>query len=360
MTATQLQFRRGTAAQMATFAGAPGEVVVDTTNNRIVVCDGATAGGFPAAKLSEVPALLSYQGSGFVNRFRNGTFDVWQRGASGSVTTSGGSTADGWIVVPTGASLSWQQGAPPSTGGVPPPTGSDYFLYLSGAAGITDVVVKQRIEGSIAAVLAGKQVTVQLAVNSGLGSPPTPTLTVKHPNAQDNFSALTTDVGAVALQGLSPNAWVVLSYTFTAPSVAGNGLEISWDFGALASTALAIGQADIRATPGVATGLNSSPPLPELRPISVETMMCQRHYMQLTASARTYLQASAFYDVSFGFLPMRVTPTANLVTAGIRGNLGGSPTMTPLGPSSVRLEISANVTGDTYDLGDVWSLTAEL
>lgn len=47
MTATQLQFRRGSAAQMATFTGAVGEVVVDTTNNRVVVQDGATVGGWP-------------------------------------------------------------------------------------------------------------------------------------------------------------------------------------------------------------------------------------------------------------------------------------------------------------------------
>lgn len=50
----QLQLRRGNGAQVAAFTGAPGEVVVDTTNNRIVVQDGATAGGFAAAKLSEV------------------------------------------------------------------------------------------------------------------------------------------------------------------------------------------------------------------------------------------------------------------------------------------------------------------
>ncbi len=48
MTATQIQFRRGSAAQMATFTGAVGEVVVDTTNNRVVVQDGATAGGWPS------------------------------------------------------------------------------------------------------------------------------------------------------------------------------------------------------------------------------------------------------------------------------------------------------------------------
>jgi Major tropism determinant N-terminal domain len=49
----QLQLRRGTSAQVAAFTGAQGEVVVDTSNNRLVVQDGVTAGGFAAAKLSE-------------------------------------------------------------------------------------------------------------------------------------------------------------------------------------------------------------------------------------------------------------------------------------------------------------------
>jgi hypothetical protein len=50
----QLQLRRGTASQVAAFTGAQGELVVDTTNNRAVINDGATAGGWPAAKLAEV------------------------------------------------------------------------------------------------------------------------------------------------------------------------------------------------------------------------------------------------------------------------------------------------------------------
>jgi hypothetical protein len=54
MTATQIQFRRGTAAQMATFTGAQGEVVVDTTNNRVVVQDGATEGGWPSARVIDM------------------------------------------------------------------------------------------------------------------------------------------------------------------------------------------------------------------------------------------------------------------------------------------------------------------
>jgi len=50
----QLQLRSGSAANIATFTGAAAELVVDSTNNRLVLQDGATAGGFAAAKLSEV------------------------------------------------------------------------------------------------------------------------------------------------------------------------------------------------------------------------------------------------------------------------------------------------------------------
>jgi hypothetical protein len=63
-TATQVQFRRGSATQVAAFTGAQGEAVVDTTNNRLVVQDGATAGGFASAKLADVLQQRSIQGSG--------------------------------------------------------------------------------------------------------------------------------------------------------------------------------------------------------------------------------------------------------------------------------------------------------
>lgn len=50
----QLQLRRGTASNIAANTGAQGEPWFDTTNNRIVMNDGSTAGGWPAAKLAEV------------------------------------------------------------------------------------------------------------------------------------------------------------------------------------------------------------------------------------------------------------------------------------------------------------------
>ena len=46
---TQVQFRRGSTAQHASMTGAAAEVTVDTTKNVVVVHDGSTAGGHPAA-----------------------------------------------------------------------------------------------------------------------------------------------------------------------------------------------------------------------------------------------------------------------------------------------------------------------
>jgi hypothetical protein len=61
-TATQVQLRRGTSAQVVAFTGAQGEVVVDTTNNRAVVHDGSTAGGFALARRAEKQRSIAGSG----------------------------------------------------------------------------------------------------------------------------------------------------------------------------------------------------------------------------------------------------------------------------------------------------------
>lgn len=63
---TQVKFRRGTAAEHTTFTGAVGEVTVDTTDDRLVVHDGSTAGGIPAAKESEIPSSATDEAAGIV------------------------------------------------------------------------------------------------------------------------------------------------------------------------------------------------------------------------------------------------------------------------------------------------------
>ena len=59
----QVKHRRDTAANIATFTPAQGEIIVDTTNYRMICGDGALAGGYPAAKLSEVPIAPSAKGA---------------------------------------------------------------------------------------------------------------------------------------------------------------------------------------------------------------------------------------------------------------------------------------------------------
>lgn len=61
----QVQLRRGSTADHASFTGAAGEATIDTTKQTIVVHDGSTAGGFPLARESSVIRSLVFNiGSG--------------------------------------------------------------------------------------------------------------------------------------------------------------------------------------------------------------------------------------------------------------------------------------------------------
>ncbi|HLH13031.1 MAG TPA: hypothetical protein VKV77_14295 [Methylovirgula sp.] len=55
----QLQIRRNSAANLAGFVAAQGEIIADTTNNRLILGDGTTSPGWAMAKLAEV--LLNSQ-----------------------------------------------------------------------------------------------------------------------------------------------------------------------------------------------------------------------------------------------------------------------------------------------------------
>ena len=54
----QVKRRRDTASNVAAYTGAQGELIVDTTNNRVTVHDGVTSGGWAAAKLSDEFTLI--------------------------------------------------------------------------------------------------------------------------------------------------------------------------------------------------------------------------------------------------------------------------------------------------------------
>lgn len=56
---TQVQFRRGTTVETASFTGAVGEVTVDTSKKVAVVHDGVQAGGYPHMLENGTNCLLS-------------------------------------------------------------------------------------------------------------------------------------------------------------------------------------------------------------------------------------------------------------------------------------------------------------
>jgi hypothetical protein len=57
--ATQVQFRRGTTAETASFIGAEGEVTVDVSKDTCVVHDGASQGGYPLLREDGTNSALS-------------------------------------------------------------------------------------------------------------------------------------------------------------------------------------------------------------------------------------------------------------------------------------------------------------
>ena len=341
-TAIQVQYRRGTQAQIAAFTGAAGEINVDTTNNRVVVQDGATAGGWPAAKLSEI-------GGGHLNKFRNGTMDVWQRGTSSlTATTSGAYTADGWIVLPAGASVTAAQ-----AGGRLLTKAS---LQVTGASSVTDLIIKQRIESLIAAALCSQIVTVQAQVYNNTGGSITPKLTVNRPSVQDNYTSVTADVNGVSLQSCANAAWTQIGYTFQANAASYNGLEIVFDFGnnfGANSRIIQITECDIRVTNGIPAGLTPSNLIPtaELRPIHIELSANQRYFASSFGNSNAPANDTGLYYETAGFY---------YTATGIASALIPFPTQMRAVPSTVTFYSSNNVGSPTnaqwqYFVGGSWT-----
>lgn len=69
MVATQTKFRRGTNTDILGFVPAEGEIVVDMTNDRLVLGDGTKAGGYP------IPNFIDIQSQVFTKATTGGTSD---------------------------------------------------------------------------------------------------------------------------------------------------------------------------------------------------------------------------------------------------------------------------------------------
>lgn len=220
---------------------------------------------------------------GFVNQFRNGAFDIAQRGVSGSVSAAANVyTMDGWKIGATGASAAWAQEYNANL------TGNS--LRLSAASGLTAVQLGQRIESTMSTRLLAQgktpqAVTVQWTIYNNSGAAITPQVATSYPTVQDNWASLTGDLATTNLQTIPNGSVGTVAYTFVPSANCALGYAVSLLLGAAlngSSGYVDIGAADIRATPGAATGLCANPPSPELRPASVELELCQRYLPAFT------------------------------------------------------------------------------
>jgi hypothetical protein len=216
---------------------------------------------------------------GSVNKFRNPGFDVAQRGTSGTV--SAGNTAytlDGWQISATGAGAAWSQ--------VFASVGYGNALKIACASGLTACTLQARIESFIASQLFANKttvraITVTFPIYNATGATITAQIATGYASSQDSFGTVTSDLSATNLQSVANGAYGTLSYTFIPNVNLYLGYQIQLQFGGALNAAsgyVAILGADIRATPGVTTGQNNTPPPVDIRPIAIEMPFNQRYY----------------------------------------------------------------------------------
>ena len=100
----QVRRRREAASFLSSYVGAQGELLVDTTNNRVQVHDGATPGGWPAARIADLAGR---------NAIINGNFAINQRAYASSVSLAAGAYAhDRWKAGSGGCTYTFTQAVP--------------------------------------------------------------------------------------------------------------------------------------------------------------------------------------------------------------------------------------------------------
>jgi hypothetical protein len=302
---------------------------------------------------------------GFLNRLRNGTFDVWQRGA-GPISCPVGVftyTADGWMVASTGAAASVQQSSPSVSGH------AYNQLGILGVASNTLVQIDQRIESNIAMQLgANVPLTFQIKFYNSTGATLTPTFQVWHANTRDNWAGATVDVSSVNLQSCPNSQWTQLAYTFTLPAASLQmGIAVEIDVAnVLAGQSIFLSEADLRATPSLPVGLTAAAqiPPPELRPTAIELAFCQRYYEthngDLMSMNLTGCTNQPFYKHTTFKATKRAVPTMTFVNAGASGFASAAPTLNTVNADGVTWTINAASALINAYITSNWTASAEL
>jgi hypothetical protein len=249
------------------------------------------------------------------NLIRNGAFDIWQRGTSVTYGVAVGVYAywcDGWMVSSIGGT------APTVSRVANPRAGANTLnaIQIAGAASITNILLAQRIESILAAAMAGKSVTLQAQITNNSGAAITPSLNTYHAGSQDVWTSPVAEVAAASLQPCPNGATTQVSYTFTPAASAINGYMIELSTNAALNTSgktIIVSEVDLQVTPGLTTGLNSAPPMPEFRLVPEELLICQRYFYKFPSGAFCFPSPSTggyAFNMTYSFkVTMWSTPT---------------------------------------------------
>lgn len=298
--------------------------------------------------------------AGFRNAIINGTFDVWQRGTSISVTADYTYTADRWVVSfnGTGATRtvsfqSWASGGFDASG-----EPSSFLRFAQSAAGTGSTInrIDQRIE--FVRSFAGQQVTVSFWAKAAANTT-MPSVTFLQYFGTGGTPAATTTTSAASNVALT-TAWQKFSYQATIPSISGKAIGSNGDhalilaFNLPLNATFTIDFARVQVESGpIATEF-------ERRSYTQELQLCQRYYQITTGSVRGYATgASQNFSNSVNFAtPMRAIPNPVSLSGGSVSNAAVS--LVNANIYGVRHEILSNALGDSYSIDRTVTANAEL
>jgi len=250
--------------------------------------------------------------TGFRNRIINGDFRIDQRNNGALKNNSSPNTAlattfgaDRWLVSEQVTGTGFSQRASDGTGA------DKYYLSISRPSSLNALIIAQRIEAINSYDLAGKTVTLSFRA-AILGGYTSLSWKASYANTTDSFGSFSSPTktqiatGNVTV-GSSFNSY---SATFTVPSAATTGIEISFY-----NTNISIDATTLRIS-NVQLELGSVATPFEQRPIGTELALCQRYYQNIVTpnattdfnglmvrESTTQAQASVYLPVS-----MRITP----------------------------------------------------
>ena len=297
----------------------------------------------------------SYGTGGFVgmkNRIINGDFNVVQRGASGTTTSSGYVSLDRWrasISVASTVTLSQQTFTP---GQIDVPGDPEFFMRYDwlGTSPAATKNIMQRVENVKSLVGAaalsfyaktelGDDVTIEVRQNFGSGGSSEVTVLSQSIDCTTGWNKFEIPINLPSLSGKTIGA--------------GSYIEVSWKAVDGSNSYLDLARVQLEKG-STATSF-------DYRPYGTELSLCQRYCQTGLFDVRIWNpQNGATWAIPYPFPQMRAQPTGTFTASALySNNITGTPTIDAQSVSLLRLGFVAATVADTY-YGRAFKLEAEL